>query len=142
MTNTSMLSIYLVTASVLLTVMKYRQMVKCLPHFLITLSVLRGCFFFLLVQSVSLVPEPLLCNSQHFLLSKSAQTFATLCCPHVRSDFKDRLSFLLAALLLHSRVLSTFLGVTPLGPVTHCSLMRQLIRAPLALAILHHHYLE
>lgn len=46
MTNTSMLSIYLVTASVLLTVMKYRQMVKCLPHFLITLSVLRGCFFF------------------------------------------------------------------------------------------------
>lgn len=101
-----------------------------------------GLFFFLLVQSVSLVPEPLLCNSQHFLLSKSAQTFATLCCPHVRSDFKDRLSFLLAALLLHSRVLSTFLGVTPLGPVTHCSLMRQLIRAPLALAVLHHHYLE
>lgn len=35
----------------------------------------------------------LLCNFKHFLLSKSAQPFATLCCPHVRPDFNDCLFF-------------------------------------------------
>lgn len=84
--------LYLVITSVLLAVTKCKQMVRYLSRFLSTLSVLRDCFL-VLVQWVSLVPEPLLCNFKHFLLSNSAQCFATLCCPHVRRDFNDCLFF-------------------------------------------------
>lgn len=102
------------------------QLKRCLPHFLRMLCVLRMFSF----------SPPLLSFSFKNLL-KLLLLFAAS-----RSDLNDRFSFLFTALLLHSQVLFTFLGVTPEDPVTHCSLMQQLIKAPLAPAVLHCYYLK